>query len=287
MRCYPMYTHRSTAQISARIWDQRAGLQAWNVLLRGMLNIARMGLLPAFLLGSLASVGCHRLCSVISSSAPKTENEKVFYALGMDIGKSVDVFSLSPSELEMVKAGLTDAVTKRPSKIDFDKTRPKIREMVQQRKQVRIDAEKEKGKNFLAKAANESGATVLPSGVVFRTVRSGTGASPVATDTVKVNYEGHLIDGTVFDSSYKKNQPAEFFLQRVVRCWTEGIPRMKVGEKAQFTCPPDMGYGDRGSGTNIPAGATLIFDVELLDIVAHAPPAPAGSAPRPAPLTKP
>jgi len=282
-----MYTRRSTAQISAWIWDQRAGLQAWNVLLRGMLNIARMGLLPAFLLGSLASVGCHRLCSVISSSAPKTENEKVFYALGMDIGKSVDVFSLSPSELEMVKAGLTDAVTKRPSKIDFDKTRPKIREMVQQRKQVRIDAEKEKSKNFLAKAAKESGATVLPSGVVFRTVRSGTGASPVATDTVKVNYEGHLIDGTVFDSSYKKNQPAEFFLQRVVRCWTEGIPRMKVGEKAQFTCPPDMGYGDRGSGTNIPAGATLIFDVELLEIVAHAPPAPAGSAPRPAPLTKP
>jgi FKBP-type peptidyl-prolyl cis-trans isomerase FkpA len=224
---------------------------------------------------------------VISSSAPKTENEKVFYALGMDIGKSVDVFSLSPSELEMVKAGLTDAVTKRPSKIDFDKTRPKIREMVQQRKQVRIDAEKAKGKNFLAKAAKESGATVLPSGVVFRTVRSGTGASPVATDTVKVNYEGHLIDGTVFDSSYKKNQPAEFFLQRVVRCWTEGIPRMKVGEKAQLTCPPDMGYGDRGNGTNIPAGATLIFDVELLDIVAHAPPAPAGSAPRPAPLTKP
>ncbi|MGA7741337.1 MAG: FKBP-type peptidyl-prolyl cis-trans isomerase, partial [Polyangia bacterium] len=249
--------------------------------------IARMGLLPAFLLGSLASVGCHRLCSVISSSAPKTENEKVFYALGMDIGKSVDVFSLSPSELEMVKAGLTDAVTKRPSKIDFDKTRPKIREMVQQRKQVRIDAEKAKGKNFLAKAAKESGATVLPSGVVFRTVRSGTGASPVATDTVKVNYEGHLIDGTVFDSSYKKNQPAEFFLQRVVRCWTEGIPRMKVGEKAQLTCPPDMGYGDRGNGTNIPAGATLIFDVELLEIVAHAPPAPAGSAPRPAPLTKP
>ncbi|MGC9986672.1 MAG: FKBP-type peptidyl-prolyl cis-trans isomerase N-terminal domain-containing protein, partial [Polyangia bacterium] len=182
-------------------------IAGWNVLLRGMLNIARMGLLPAFLLGSLASVGCHRLCSVISSSAPKTENEKVFYALGMDIGKSVDVFSLSPSELEMVKAGLTDAVTKRPSKIDFDKTRPKIREMVQQRKQVRIDAEKEKGKNFLAKAAKESGATVLPSGVVFRTVRSGTGASPVATDTVKVNYEGHLIDGTVFDSSYKKNQP--------------------------------------------------------------------------------
>ena len=110
------------------------------------------------------------------------------------------------------------------------------------------------------------------SGLVYLETQAGTGESPKATDTVKVHYRGTLIDGTEFDSSYKRNQPASFPLNRVIPCWTEGLQKMKVGGKARLVCPSDLAYGDRGR-PSIPPGATLNFEVELLEIVA-APPAP-------------
>jgi len=248
-----------------------------------MLNMTRMGLVPALVLSCLVSTGCNRMRGLGPASDPKTDDEKVFYALGADIGKGVDVFSLSPAELEMVKAGLTDTVTKQPLRVDFDKTRPKIFEMAQKRQQARSEGEKKRGKEALDKAAKESGAHVLPSGIVVKTLRAGTGASPVPTDTVKVNYEGRLIDGTVFDSSAKQNKPAEFSLQGVVPCWTQGLQQMKVGEKAQLTCPSETGYGDRGSPPKIPGGSTLVFDIELLDLTHAAAPAPAPAPAVPGP----
>ena len=102
--------------------------------------------------------------------------------------------------------------------------------------------------------------------LAYRSLREGRGAQPTATDTVQVHYRGTLPDGTEFDSSYKRNAPASFPLNRVIKCWTEGVQRMKVGGKAQLTCPPELAYGSRGAGSTIPPNATLLFEIELLAI---------------------
>jgi len=118
----------------------------------------------------------------------------------------------------------------------------------------------------LAAAAKEPGATQTASGLVYRALKDGTGASPKATDLVKVHYKGTFPDGREFDSSYKRNEPTEFPLNQVIPCWTEGVQRMKVGGKAKLTCPSAIAYGARGAGNVIPPNATLLFEVELLAI---------------------
>jgi FKBP-type peptidyl-prolyl cis-trans isomerase FkpA len=120
-----------------------------------------------------------------------------------------------------------------------------------------------------AAAAKEPGAVVTATGLVYRALQEGQGASPSATDTVKVHYRGTLPDGREFDSSYKRNEPASFPLDRVIKCWTEGVQRMKVGGKAKLTCPSAIAYGERGAGGVIPPNATLHFEVELLGIGAR------------------
>ena len=132
-------------------------------------------------------------------------------------------------------------------------------------------AEKQKvaAKAYLAKAATEPGAVKTESGLIYMDTRPGTGASPKASDSVKVNYRGTLIDGTEFDSSYKRNQPAQFPLSGVIRCWTEGVQKMKIGGKARLVCPSEIAYGDNGHPPTIPGGATLVFEIELLDIGGH------------------
>ena len=117
-----------------------------------------------------------------------------------------------------------------------------------------------------AAAAKEPGAVVTSSGLVYRALTPGSGASPAATDTVKVHYRGTFPDGREFDSSYKRGQPTEFPLDRVIKCWTEGVQMMKVGGKAKLTCPPSIAYGERGAGSAVPPNATLVFEVELLDV---------------------
>ncbi len=118
----------------------------------------------------------------------------------------------------------------------------------------------------LAAAAKEPGATQTASGLVYRALKDGSGASPKATDLVKVHYKGTFPDGREFDSSYKRNEPTEFPLNQVIPCWTEGVQRMKVGGKAKLTCPSTIAYGARGAGNVIPPNATLLFEVELLGI---------------------
>ena len=117
-----------------------------------------------------------------------------------------------------------------------------------------------------AAAAKEPGAVVTASGLVYRSLKDGTGASPKANDTVKVHYRGSFPDGREFDSSYKRGTPIEFPLNGVIPCWTEGVQRMKVGGKAKLTCPSQIAYGSRGAGGVIPPNATLLFEVELLGI---------------------
>jgi FKBP-type peptidyl-prolyl cis-trans isomerase FkpA len=119
----------------------------------------------------------------------------------------------------------------------------------------------------LKQAAAEKGAVVTDSGLVFLSLRDGKGASPVATDTVKVHYRGTFTDGREFDSSYKRNQPTSFPLNGVIKCWTEGVQKIKVGGKARLTCPSAIAYGEKGGGGGaIPGGATLVFEVELLAV---------------------
>ena len=117
-----------------------------------------------------------------------------------------------------------------------------------------------------AAVAKDKGAVTTASGLVYVSLKDGKGASPAATDTVKVHYRGTFLDGKEFDSSYKRNEPTSFPLNRVIPCWTEGVQRMKVGGKAKLTCPPSIAYGERGAGSVIPPNATLQFEIELLEV---------------------
>jgi FKBP-type peptidyl-prolyl cis-trans isomerase FkpA len=215
--------------------------------------------------GSLSMSGCKRLGG--GGATPSTEDEKTLYTLGMLLGRNLGTFNLTAGELEFVKSGLTDMVLKREHKVDLDKYGPKVDALARKRGQERVEIEKAEAKTYLEKAGREPGAVVTPSGMVFRTVTPGTGATPTPTDRVSVQYEGRLTDGTVFDSTKKRGGvPATFPLNGVIKCWTEGVGRMKVGEKAVLTCPSAIAYGDSGRPPTIPGGATLIFDVELVSI---------------------
>jgi FKBP-type peptidyl-prolyl cis-trans isomerase FkpA len=128
-----------------------------------------------------------------------------------------------------------------------------------------MEREKASAKAYLEKAVAAPGAVKTDSGLIYRELTAGKGDSPKATDSVKVNYRGTFINGTEFDSSYSRNQPAEFPLNGVIKCWTEGVQKMKVGGRSQLVCPSDIAYGDAGR-PGIPGGATLVFEIELLSI---------------------
>ena len=188
-------------------------------------------------------------------------------------------------EVSLVKQGFGDQILNKPSDITLETYGPKLQQLAQSRQSRRAEKEKTAGTAFADKAAHEAGAEKLPSGVIVRITQQGTGEQPSPTDTVKVHYEGTLENGTVFDSSKKRGQPATFTLNQVIPCWTEGVQKLKVGGKAVLTCPSSTAYGDRGAGPNIPGGATLKFDVELIGIEKKGEPAaPQQSTPAKPPL---
>jgi FKBP-type peptidyl-prolyl cis-trans isomerase FkpA/FKBP-type peptidyl-prolyl cis-trans isomerase FklB len=197
----------------------------------------------------------------------KTDEQKTLYALGLVIARNLSGFYLTKTDLEVVEAGLTDGVLKEKPKADLETWGPKIQALATARASVAAAAEKKASEAFLAKAAAEQGAVKTPSGMIITTLKSGEGASPAATDKVKVHYEGKLIDGTVFDSSAKRGEPLTIGLNSIIKCWSEGLPLMKVGGKSRLVCPSDIAYGDQGRPPTIKPGATLVFEIELLEIV--------------------
>ena len=202
------------------------------------------------------------------ASAPAgtlTEEQKTIYAIGLSMSQSLSSLDLSPAEIEILKRAFSDAAAGKPA-VKLEDYTPKFQAFSQSRSARASAKQKLVAKAFLDKAALEQGATKTPSGLVYRELVPGTGPSPKATDKVKVNYRGTLTNGTEFDSSYKRNQPAEFPLNGVIPCWTEGVQRMKVGGKSQLVCPADIAYGDRGSPPLITGGATLVFEIELLGV---------------------
>jgi FKBP-type peptidyl-prolyl cis-trans isomerase FkpA len=200
------------------------------------------------------------------ASSSMTDDEKTIYALGLSVSRSLAQFDLSTAEIELVRRALADAAAGKPA-VDLNTWGPKIQPLAQARAAKVSEREKTASAAYLAKAAAESGAVKTDSGLIYREVKAGAGESPKATDTVKVHYRGTLVNGTEFDSSYSRNQPAQFPLNGVIKCWTEGVQKMKVGGKAVLVCPSDLAYGDQGR-PSIPGGAALIFEIELLEIVA-------------------
>lgn len=198
---------------------------------------------------------------------PKSEDEKTLYALGLALSQNLAPFALSEAELELVKAGLTDGALGRARKVDLQTYGPKIQGLQQARAAVTAATEKKAGEAVLAKAAAEKGATKTASGLVVVVIKPGTGEAPQPTDRVRVHYHGTLADGTVFDSSVQRGEPAVFPVNGVIKCFAEGLQLIKVGGKSKLVCPSDLAYGDRGAGTRIKPGATLVFEVEVLEIV--------------------
>lgn len=195
----------------------------------------------------------------------KTEEQKTIYALGLSIAQNLETFVLSPAEIDLVEAGLRDGLASAPQ-VDVGKYNPLVRQLAQQRATAAAEIEKKESISFLENLAREKGAEKTASGLIFIPVEAGSGAAPKATDTVKVHYKGTLRDGSVFDSSVERGQPATFPLNRVIPCWTEGLQKMHVGGRAKLACPSNLAYGDRGAPPRIKPGSSLLFEVELLGI---------------------
>jgi FKBP-type peptidyl-prolyl cis-trans isomerase FkpA len=227
----------------------------------------RTPLVSLVALGAAALVALSPMSTPAAEPVMETEDQKTLYALGLALAGSLAPFNLTEAEAALVAAGLTDGALNRDKKVDLQAYRSKIQELQKTRLAAAATKEKSAGQAFVTKAAAEQGATKTASGLIITQIKPGTGASPKATDTVKVHYHGTLTDGTVFDSSVQRGQPATFPLNGVIKCWTEGVQMMKVGGKSRLVCPSEIAYGDRGSLPRIKPGATLVFEVELLEVV--------------------
>jgi len=206
--------------------------------------------------------------STASAADPqlKTDEGKTVYALGVAMSQSLAPLSLTPAEIELVKAGFADGVSNKKPKVDMKTFGPKVNEFAKARVATALAAEKQLSQAFLEKAAAEKGADKKPSGLIYTELKAGDGRQPQPNDMVTVNYTGTLRNGMVFDSSVERGQPGEFAVHGVIPCWAEALQLMKVHGKAKVVCPAGLAYGDKGAPPRIKPGAALVFEIELLEV---------------------
>jgi FKBP-type peptidyl-prolyl cis-trans isomerase len=214
---------------------------------------------------ALATLALAILTCATSVSATEVDftndDNKALYALGQLLSARLGQLELTPAELNVVVAGMEDGVFKKEPQIVLGEHQAVIDGFFRARYQRLVT-------KFLEGAAAKEGAVKTPTGMIFVETSAGTGESPAATDSVKLHYHGSLPDGSVFDSSVQRGEPATFQLDQVIPCFSEGLQRMKVGGKAELYCPPELAYGERGAPPRIPGGSALLFEVELLEIQA-------------------
>lgn len=196
----------------------------------------------------------------------KNDDERAIYTIGFLMGRNVAAFNLSAAEAKLMQAGLGDAALNKPPQVDVRFHQPRVNDLLAKRMESAAAAEKARGRAFTEKFVAEKKPQAIPGGGWYLETKPGTGPIPSKTETIKAHYRGTTIDGVEFDSSYSRGAPTEFALNGVIACWTNGISMMKVGGAAKLVCPSDVAYGDPGR-PGIKPGATLVFEVELVEIV--------------------
>ena len=191
--------------------------------------------------------------------------DKVSYALGMSIGRQLQQMNAAEVNVDDFAQAIKDVFASKTSLTDSE-AQQAVQDFFQRKAEEQAGAAKAEGEAFLAENAKKEGVVSLPSGLQYQVLREGDGRKPAATDQVECHYEGTLINGQVFDSSYQRGQTATFGLNQVIAGWTEGVQLMKEGAKYRFFIPYHLAYGERGAGQSIPPFATLIFDVELVKV---------------------
>ena len=200
--------------------------------------------------------------------------DKISYALGLGIGRQLLQMGANELSIDDFSQAIKDVIGGAELKVNDTEVQQIVQDFFQKQEEKQRAAAAEKGKTakvdgekYLAENAQKEGVVTLPSGLQYKVLREGNGKKPKATDQVKCHYEGMLVDGTMFDSSVQRGEPATFPLNGVIAGWTEGLQLMQEGAKYRFFIPYQLGYGERGAGSSIPPFATLVFDVELIEVV--------------------
>lgn len=193
--------------------------------------------------------------------------EKISYALGLGIGQQLKSMNIENFDIKEFSRSIGDVMAGRDTDMTAREAQVMLSEYFQKKEKQQAEENIAKGKAYLEENGKREGVITTKSGLQYEVLTEGTGKSPKATDKVRCHYEGRLTDGSVFDSSYQRGEPADFGLNQVIAGWTEGVQLMKEGAKYRFHIPYLLGYGERGAGASIPPYATLVFDVELLKVL--------------------
>ena len=193
--------------------------------------------------------------------------DKISYALGLGIGQQLKSMNIENFSVEDFAKSVSDVIEGRQPAFSHQEAQAMLQDFFQKKQKQEAQQAIAAGKAYLDENAKKPGVNVTKSGLQYQVLTEGSGKSPKATDTVRCHYEGRLLDGSVFDSSYRRGTPADFGLNQVIPGWTEGVQLMKEGAKFRFTIPYLLAYGEQGAGSSIPPFSTLIFDVELIKVL--------------------